>query len=94
MAPMEIPLLRSMWIRRKRGREVALRWRTNSSGEIQTVTESVEYADGTERKVRRPIIDIFEPTSASEVPDERPAVARRRARHLDLRPPSSVLGSS
>ena len=68
-APMELPLLRSMWIRRKRGREVALRWRTNSSGEIQTVTASVEYADGTERKVRRPIIDIFEPTSASEVPD-------------------------
>jgi putative DNA methylase len=65
--PVEIPLLRSMWLAKKRGRKFALRWDCNSEGEIQTRIRTVSYADGSERKVLQPLFEVFNPRVESEV---------------------------
>jgi putative DNA methylase len=66
-APIEIPLLRSMWISKKKDRKVALRWRRNANGEIETTTTEVGYADGTRIRVRRPSLELFSPRSDKDV---------------------------
>lgn len=65
--PVEIPLLRSMWISKKKGRKFALRWRRDANGNIETTTAEVEYADGTRVRVRRPSLEVFAPRSEKEV---------------------------
>ncbi len=67
--PLEVPLIRSMWLAKKKGRYVALRWVRNDQGHVQTETVTVTYADGVARIVRRPLLEIFEPQSAKEVED-------------------------
>ena len=67
--PVEVPLMRSMWLAKKKGRNKALRWVRDSQGRVQTETVSVTYADGVTRTVRRPMLEIFEPKKASEVGD-------------------------
>jgi len=64
--PVEVPLLRSMWLAKGR-KNRALRWGRDSTGGIQTETVEVEYADGKRRVVRRPIVEVFEPARDSEV---------------------------
>lgn len=66
-APVEIPLLRSMWISKKKGRKFALRWCRDAKGNIATTTSEVEYADGTRIRVRRPSLEVFAPRSDKEV---------------------------
>jgi adenine-specific DNA methylase len=66
-APVEIPLLRSMWISKKKGRKFALRWRRDAKGNIETTASDVEYADGTRIRVRRPLLEVFTPRSDKEV---------------------------
>ena len=75
--PVEVPLMRSLWLAKKAGRYRALRWVRDASGIVQTETIEVTYADGVTRKVRRPLLEIFEPKSEKEV--EKGTVARGSA---------------
>ena len=72
--PVEVPLMRSLWLAKKAGRYKALRWVRDERGVVQTETLEVTYADGVTRKVRRPLLEIFEPKSEKEV--EKGTVAR------------------
>jgi adenine-specific DNA methylase len=64
--PVEIPLIRSMWLSKK-GELVALRWKRDLSGNVLTTENNVIYSNGTTLKVRRPVLEIFTPSSSSEV---------------------------
>ncbi|MEA5563667.1 DUF1156 domain-containing protein [Planktothrix agardhii] len=75
--PVEVPLMRSLWLAKKASRYRALRWVRDSSGIVQTETLEVTYADGITRKVRRPLLEIFEPKSEKEI--EKGTVARGSA---------------
>ena len=75
--PVEVPLMRSLWLAKKAGRYRALRWVRDASGIVQTETIEVTYADGVTRKVRRPLLEIFEPKSEKEV--DKGTVARGSA---------------
>jgi adenine-specific DNA methylase len=66
-APVEIPLIRSMWLAKKKGRYRALRWRRGADGKVITKAEVVRYADGRELRVRRPLLEVFEPKAEREV---------------------------
>ncbi len=65
--PVEVPLMRSMWLAKKSNRGVALRWQRDAKGQAQTETVEVTYANGVTRTVRRPLLEIFEPKKAGEV---------------------------
>jgi len=75
--PVEIPLVRGFWLAKKQGRFLALRWVRNPAGEVQTETVTITYADGTTRKVRRPLLEIFKPKTAADLPP--PTVQRGSA---------------
>ncbi|MEG4630132.1 DUF1156 domain-containing protein [Microcoleus sp. AR_TQ3_B6] len=75
--PVEVPLMRSLWLAKKAGRYRALRWVRDASAIVQTETIEVTYANGVTRKVRRPLLEIFEPKSEKEV--EKGTVARGSA---------------
>lgn len=75
--PIEVPLIRALWLAKKGKRSVALRWVRNAKGEVQTETVEVTYAHGETLKVRRPLLEIFYPEKASEV--EAGTVARGSA---------------
>jgi adenine-specific DNA methylase len=66
-SPVEVPLLRSMWLSRNPRRRRALRWVRDSRGAVSTATIIVTYADGKSREVRRPLLEIFEPANVSDV---------------------------
>lgn len=65
--PVEVPLFRSMWLCNKATRRWAFRWVKDSNGLIQTETIKVSYANGEERMVRRPLLELFQPKSPAEV---------------------------
>jgi putative DNA methylase len=65
--PVEVPLLRSMWLAKASSQDRALRWKRDSAGNIATELADVSYADGTKLKVRRPLLEIFAPTKSAEV---------------------------
>jgi putative DNA methylase len=65
--PVEVPLLRSLWLAKKKGRNRALRWKRDSNGRVRFEFVDVQYADGQRRSVRRPLLEVFEPKSAVEV---------------------------
>jgi adenine-specific DNA methylase len=67
--PIELPLIRSMWLGRRRGRGWALRWARNNSGTIILDTVDVEYADGSKRKVRRPRLEIADLSQKDKLDD-------------------------
>jgi adenine-specific DNA methylase len=75
--PVEVPLMRSLWLAKKAGRYKALRWVRDERGVVQTETVDVTYANGVTRTVRRPLLEIFEPKSEKEV--EKGTVARGSA---------------
>jgi len=78
--PVEVPLMRSMWLANKKGRKIALRWTRDGSGKVKTkIVEVTYFIDGepTEVRVRRPLLEIFEPVRDSEV--EAGPVARGHA---------------
>lgn len=57
--PVEIPLLRSLWITKK-SKKRAYQWRRDSKNNIVVQQVTRRYADGTERDVLVPQIDIVE----------------------------------
>lgn len=65
--PVEVPMMRSFWLCKKPNRKVALRWVRDESGNVQTECLDVVYADGVTRTVRRPKMEVFEPTKDVEV---------------------------
>lgn len=69
--PVEVPLMRSLWLAKKSGRKVALRWARDDEGQVKTKTVEVTYCEDGEpvvRKVRRPVLEIFRPKRDGEVP--------------------------
>lgn len=70
--PIELPLLRSLWLAKKKGRQRALRWTRDENGKVKTQTiETVQYINATPTSVRvkRPLLEVFEPRHDSEVED-------------------------
>jgi putative DNA methylase len=63
----EVPLLSSMWLCKKARRRHALRWVRASDGKVKTRMATVEYADGSERKVRQPLLELFQPKSERDI---------------------------
>src|SRR5271157_4656370 len=67
--PIEVPLMRSMWLAKGPNRKLALRWVRDLSGNILTRTKEIVYANGTKLRVKEPLLEIFTPTSAAQVQD-------------------------
>jgi putative DNA methylase len=65
--PVEVPLIRSMWLSRKTGDRKAFAWVRDSSGRVSTESIEVTYQDGTKRRVRRPLLEIRSPVRDSDV---------------------------
>ncbi|MCH8840840.1 MAG: DUF1156 domain-containing protein, partial [Planctomycetes bacterium] len=76
-APVEVPLMRTMWLAKRTSPKTAMRWCRNASGEVKTERVEILYGDGSKHVVRRPIIEIFSPERDSEV--ENGTVARGSA---------------
>ncbi len=66
-APVEVPLIRSLWLAKKTGRKRALRWVRDDQDRVRTETVEVTYENGTTRSVRRPLLEIFKPKKDAEV---------------------------
>ncbi|HWA27558.1 MAG TPA: NADAR domain-containing protein [Lacunisphaera sp.] len=75
--PVEIPLIRGFWLRKKAGRLLALRWVRDAKGVVVTDVATVTYADGSVKKVRQPRLEIFQPKNVSDLPG--PVVQRGSA---------------
>jgi putative DNA methylase len=65
--PVELPVFRSMWLSSKPKRRFAFRWLKDNKGRVRTEMVQAFYADGTVRKVRRPLMEVFQPDSPLEV---------------------------
>jgi putative DNA methylase len=65
--PVEVPLLRSMWVAHRSGRNWALRWKRDSKGSVQVETVDRRFADGTVRRVKQPILELFQPRDGREL---------------------------
>jgi putative DNA methylase len=65
--PVEVPILRSMWLSSKAKRRFAFRWCRDEHGKVVTDTTRLTYANGSTIAVRRPRLEIFRPASAAEV---------------------------
>ena len=65
--PIELPLIRSMWLSKGAGRSLALRWIRDKQGHISTRTKEITYSNGKTLRVRQPMLEVFAPRSADEV---------------------------
>ena len=65
--PVEIPMLRSMWLHRKPKNRSALRWIRTADGSVATKKVTARYADGSEKIVLQPQLEIFVPQSPKDV---------------------------
>lgn len=65
--PVEVPLMRSLWLSKKPKNRKALRWVRDHAGAVQCETLEITYANGKTLKVRRPKLEIFSPRSEKEV---------------------------
>jgi putative DNA methylase len=64
--PVQVPLLRSMWLSKRKGFLRALRWARDPKGQVRA--EAVETKrDGKTIEVLRPVLEIFEPRRTEEV---------------------------
>lgn len=75
--PVEIPLLGTMWLARKKNRKRALRWVRDEEGNIELHRCSRHLQDGSEVDVLQPQLEVFSPRSPLEV--ESGTVARKAA---------------
>ena len=67
--PIEVPLIRSMWLTRaRRAGNWAMRWVTDKAGRPRSELVEITFADGNSRKVRRLLLEVFQPTKADPVP--------------------------
>lgn len=65
--PVEVPLIRTLWLAKKGKKTVALRWLRDENGQVQTETVQISYTNGQTLSVQRPLLELFEPMKASEV---------------------------
>jgi putative DNA methylase len=65
--PVEVPLLRSLWLAKGRT-PTALRWVLDPQGRVECDQTEVRFADGRTRVVRRPRLEVFHPRVPREVP--------------------------
>jgi adenine-specific DNA methylase len=65
--PIEVPLLRSMWLSKKGKRRFALRWSRDGNGKIRIRQRTVVYSDRSERTVLQPLLEVFQPRTELEV---------------------------
>lgn len=65
--PVEVPLLRSMWLAKASSSDRALRWVRDEQGKVRTQIVEKTFADGTIRTVRQPILEIISPTRTTKV---------------------------
>ncbi len=65
--PVEVPLIRSLWLSKRTGRKRALRWVRDDQDRVQTETVEVTYENGTTIMTRRPLLEIFKPKKDAEV---------------------------
>ena len=68
--PVEVPLMRSLWLAKKAGRKRALRWVRDEQGKVKTKTIEVTHVEDGQpvtKRVKRPLLEIFEPAKDSEV---------------------------
>lgn len=75
--PVEIPLMRSMWLAKSSSQDRALRWVRDASGKVIGDIMEVSFADGTNRRILRPRLEIFAPQKGDVV--ESGTVARGSA---------------
>ena len=75
--PIEVPLMRSLWLSKKANNRKALRWVRDDAGRVECETVEVTYSNGKTLTVRRPLLAIFSPQSEKEV--ETGTVARGSA---------------
>ena len=59
--PVEVPLVRSMWLSKASSRKQAFRWVRDKQGKVVTRPKDITYADGTKMRVGEPILEIFSP---------------------------------
>lgn len=65
--PIEVPLMRSLWLSKKTNNRKALRWVRDDAGRVECETVEVTYSNGKTLTVRRPLLVIFSPESEKEV---------------------------
>jgi putative DNA methylase len=58
--PVEVPLIKTVWLAKKGGLR-ALRWVRDRNGVVETESVTVHYSNGDQLKVRRPLLEVFEP---------------------------------
>jgi putative DNA methylase len=63
-APIEVPLLRSMLIAKRKDGDCVLRWVRNHKHQIKTEIAKIKYADGITRQVMQPAIEITKQRSS------------------------------
>ena len=64
--PIQVPLLRSLWLSKRKGFQRAIRWSRKDNGEIKTSVFEVNL-QGRTVKVRQPVLEIFVPTDETQV---------------------------
>ena len=74
--PVEVPIIRTMWLQRTKRSRWALRWTEDEAGNIKTENAVRTFQDGTTRKVKYPLMEVFKPKSPDEVG---PGTVRRGA---------------
>ncbi len=65
--PVEIPLLRSMWVAHRAGKDWALRWKRDEKGVVHSEPAEHIFGDGSVRKIKRPVMELFQPKSDREI---------------------------
>lgn len=64
--PIQVPLLRTLWLSKRRGFLRALRWVRNAKGEVLTDVVEIDL-NGKRTKVRRPRLEVFTPSKSGSV---------------------------
>ena len=75
--PIEVPLMRSLWLSKKTSNRKALRWKRDGQNRVKCEIVEVTYTDGRTLSVRRPLLEIFRPEKEKDV--ENGTVARGSA---------------
>jgi putative DNA methylase len=64
--PVQVPLLRSLWLSKRKDNLRALRWVRDENGLVKTEVSEIELG-GKKQKVRQPVLEIFSPKTLVEV---------------------------
>lgn len=65
--PVEVPLIKSMWLAQKGRNSVALRWQRDAKGNVKTEIVEAKYADGSSVRVRRPLLEVIVNARSSDI---------------------------